>query len=106
MEWTPFEGIGHVQIYNRSTPKEGIDRCKDAQIIITNKFVIDEAFVNSCTDIKFICVAATGYNNIDLDACRKRGIKVSNVSSYSTSSVTQHVFALILHLYNLSLIHI
>ena len=89
-----------VNIFNRSSRTEAIERCKDAEIVITNKFVVDEGFLSACPTVKFICVAATGYNNIDLPACKKRNILISNVSSYSTSSVTQHVFSLILHLFN------
>ncbi len=92
--------MGIVKIFNRSTRQEGIDRCRTSDLIITNKFVVDKTFLNECPNIKFICVAATGYNNIDIEECKKRNIVVSNVGDYSSASVAQLVFAFILHILN------
>lgn len=100
MNWDAFEGIGHVNIFNRSTKDEGIARCQDSDVVICNKFLIGADFLRSCPHVKLICVAATGYNNVDVNLCKEKEIVVSNVSSYSTSSVAQHVFSLILHIYN------
>ena len=69
-----------------------------AEVLVTNKVVIDESVLQHCKHLELICVAATGVNNIDLDAARQRGIKVCNVRAYATSSVAQHVFSLILAL--------
>ncbi len=65
-----------------------------------NKFNVTEAFLSECTNLKCVCVAATGYNNIDIIAVNKRNIKVCNVAGYSTDGVAQHVFALLLHIIN------
>ena len=73
-------------------------RIAGAAVAVTNKVVIDGAVMGACPDLRLICVAATGTNNVDLEAARQRGIAVSNVTRYATSSVVQHVFALILAL--------
>ena len=71
---------------------------QQAEILVSNKVMIDRAVIESCENLKLICVAATGVNNVDLVAAKKRGIKVCNVRAYATASVTQHVFSLILSL--------
>jgi len=69
-----------------------------AAVAVTNKVVIDRAVMAACPGLRLICVAATGTNNVDLEAARQRGVAVSNVTGYATPSVVQHVFALILAL--------
>ena len=71
---------------------------KQAEILVSNKVMIDRAVIASCKKLKLICVAATGVNNVDLVAAQEHGIKVCNVRAYATASVTQHVFSLILSL--------
>ena len=71
---------------------------QQAEILVSNKVMIDRAVIESCENLKFICVAATGVNNVDLIAAKERGIKVCNARAYATASVTQHVFSLILSL--------
>jgi glycerate dehydrogenase len=71
---------------------------KQAEILVSNKVMIDRAVIESCENLKLICVAATGVNNVDLVAAQEYGIKVCNVRAYATASVTQHVFSLILSL--------
>ncbi|MBT5228685.1 MAG: D-2-hydroxyacid dehydrogenase [Methylococcales bacterium] len=73
-------------------------RIADAQTIITNKVILDEAAFNAAPLLKHVCIAATGLNNIDLNAAKQRGIQVDNVTHYCTESVVQHVFSLILAL--------
>ena len=76
------------------TPYEKIlERASEADILIVNKTKIDEYIINKLDNLKFVCVAATGYNNVDTINLRRRGIPVSNVSGYSTFSVAQQVFA-------------
>lgn len=70
----------------------------DAQIIVTNKIVISREVMTDCPQLKLICVAATGVNNVDIEAARQKQIKVCNVRAYATASVAQHVFSLILAL--------
>ena len=71
---------------------------QQAEILVSNKVMIDRAVIESCKNLKLICVAATGVNNVDLIAAQEHGIKVCNVRAYATASVTQHVFSLILSL--------
>ncbi|MFN2349196.1 MAG: 2-hydroxyacid dehydrogenase [Thioalkalivibrio sp.] len=73
-------------------------RIAQAQVVITNKVVVDRAAMEAAPKLKLICVAATGTNNVDLEAARERGITVCNVRDYGTDSVVQHVFTLILAL--------
>ena len=71
---------------------------QQAEILVSNKVMIDRAVIESCENLKLICVAATGVNNVDLIAAQEHGIKVCNARAYATASVTQHVFSLILSL--------
>jgi glycerate dehydrogenase len=68
-------------------------RIADADVVITNKVVIDAAMLRQCSQLRLICIAATGTNNVDLEAARALGITVSNVTGYATPAVVQHVFA-------------
>jgi glycerate dehydrogenase len=79
-------------------PSRVIDRIVDADILISNKVRLDAAALESAQRLKLVCIAATGTNNIDLDACRQRNITVSNVTGYATASVVEHVFAQVLNL--------
>lgn len=83
------------------TPYEQVsERLKGVAIAITNKVVIDRAAINACPHLKLICVAATGMNNIDLKAADENNIMVKNVTGYSTNSVVQVAWGMILHLIN------
>ena len=73
-------------------------RISDCEVVITNKVVIGEQEINQAPQLKLILLAATGTDNVDLDACREKGITVCNVREYSTPSVVQHTFTLILNL--------
>lgn len=76
-----------------------IQHCiEGAEIVVSNKVVLDREVIANSKKLKLICVAATGFNNVDIDAARQQGIKVCNVRAYATSSVAQHVFSLILSL--------
>ncbi len=77
---------------------ETAERIRDAEIVITNKVVIDAALMGEAENLKLICVAATGTNNVDLQAAKAHNIMVTNVTGYGTPSVVQHVFAMILAL--------
>ena len=90
--------FGELKLYD-STPNDMIvDRIKDADIVIPNKCLLTDKVLENAPNIKLICEAATGYNNIDIDYCKERGIPVCNVSGYFTDNVAQHTFALLLHL--------
>ncbi|MBK8621071.1 MAG: D-2-hydroxyacid dehydrogenase [Saprospiraceae bacterium] len=96
LDFSPLYDLGNCTIYDRTTPEELSERVKEATIIIVNKFLINEQSLAFMPHVKYICVAATGYNNIDIAAVREKNIPVSNVRDYSTESVVQHVFASIL----------
>ncbi len=96
--WTPIETHGETVIYDR-TPKElTLERAKDADILLTNKTVLNRDIIFSLPKLKYIGVLATGYNIVDTDAARERGIPVTNVPSYGTDAVAQFAMALLLEL--------
>ena len=87
-----------VEIYQKTAPNETQKRIKDADIVVTNKVVISKEIMQESPKLKLICVAATGMNNVDIEAAKKFGIDVRNVAGYSTASVVQHTFAMLLYL--------
>lgn len=93
-----FNDFGFVEIYQTTSKDEVIDRVKDKTIIITNKVVINKEVMDNAPYLKLICVAATGYNNIDIEYAKQKGIAVTNVAGYSTNSVVQHTFAMLFYL--------
>ena len=84
--------------YDRTAPEEVVERLKGADIAVSNKVPIKRAEIEALPDLKMICIPATGYDRFDLDACRERGIVVSNVRGYEINTVPEHTFALILAL--------
>ncbi|RUM68891.1 MAG: D-2-hydroxyacid dehydrogenase [Sulfurospirillum sp.] len=92
-----IEAFGEVTAYPFTRPEERLARVQNSDIVITNKVVIDKEIMQN-SDIKLICVAATGMNNIDLDYAKERSIPVKNVAGYSTPSVVQTTFAMALYL--------
>ncbi len=94
-----FNNFGNFIAYDTILTKNDLlQKTKNANIIITNKIVIDKIVINNAKYLKLICVAATGTNNIDLDYANKKGIIVKNVAGYSTKSVVQHTFTLLFYL--------
>ncbi len=92
--------LGNIEVYDHTAPEEVIQRASGKQVIITNKVVVDREVIDALPDLKLICVAATGTSNIDLEYAREKGITVRNVVSYSTDSVAQSTFAMLLYLLN------
>lgn len=90
---------GQVKIYDRTQPDQILERAADAEYVFTNKVVIDASTMAALPRLRFVGVLATGYNIIDIEAARARGIVVANVPAYSTESVAQMVFA---HLLNIT----
>lgn len=91
--------FGEVTYYAQTkTPAETIERIADNEIILVNKVPITEEILAACPNIKLICVQATGYNIVDVDACAKRGIPVTNVPTYGTDAVAQFTLALMLEI--------
>jgi len=95
-----FDKFGKVEIYSTTNKDETIARIAAAEIIITNKVVIGRNELNQAPKLKLICVAATGFNIIDLVAAKEKSVVVANVKNYSTDAVAQHTFGLILALQN------
>lgn len=91
-----FNTLGQVQIYETTLPTQTLTRVKDADIVITNKVVIDKEIMEN-SNIKLICISATGTNNVDLEYAKDKGIQVKNVAGYSTASVAQVTISLVLH---------
>lgn len=85
------------QMYDQCAPEVLPDRLKEAQIVLTNKVRFNKATFDCAPDLSLICVAATGYDHIDLDMAKARKVRVCNVAHYSTNAVTQHTLALILN---------
>ncbi len=94
--WLAVEQLGRLTVYPDTDSDQIIERCLAAEIIVTNKVVIDAATIEQLPALKFISVTATGFNVVDVAAARDRNIPVSNVPVYGTDSVAQHVFACLL----------
>lgn len=101
LSYQRFEELAELAWYER-TPYERIaERIGDAELVITNKCMLDRSVLSQCPNVKYVGIIATGYNNIDLDYATERGITVTNVPAYSTKGVAQLVFAYILDAYNM-----
>lgn len=100
LSWDKISTLGEIEIFDRSTDAELIDRCIDANIVLTNKVSFNKELIEKLPNLKLIAVTATGYNIIDIEAATKNGVVVCNVPDYGTDSVAQHTFALILELAN------
>lgn len=87
-----LENLGNVSIYSTSNADNVAERIKDAEVVITNKVVLDKAVLSQATSLKLICIAATGMNNVDLEYARENDIAVKNAVDYSTKSVAQFTF--------------
>src|SRR3989442_14511482 len=98
LSWAPLERLGKCAIYDRSSPKEILTRAADAEIVVTNKAVLSREHIFALPKLKYIGVTATGYNIVDIEAARERGILVCNVPAYGTRSVAQMTVALLLEL--------
>ncbi len=89
-----ISAFGDVTSYPNTTAADVKEKIKDAEIIIANKAPLNEETLESAPCVRLICEFATGYDNVDLAYCKRRGIKVANVVNYSTDAVAQHTFAL------------
>lgn len=98
LDWKELEKLGKVTIYDRTNDEDIVKRAADAQIVLTNKTPFTKETLLQLPNLKYIGVLATGYNIIDIEAANEQGIVVTNVPTYSTRSVTQLVFALLLEL--------
>lgn len=100
LSWEQFENFGELIIYESTPQEEVVNRAKDADAILINKIKITSEILEQLPKLRYIGELATGYNNIDLEAASQRNIVVSNIPAYSTMSVAQHAFALLLNVTN------
>ena len=98
LNWDGFEALGELTVYDRTLPSELMQRAAGAEVLITNKTLITAENMADLPELKYIGVLATGYNVVDIDAAKDRGIVVTNIPAYSTASVAQMVFAHILNI--------
>jgi glycerate dehydrogenase len=100
LSWEGLSTCGEYEIHDFTPEEQVVERGRPADILLVNKVVLGKDELAQLPNLKCICVTATGYNNVDLQAARERGIPVCNAVGYSTDSVAQHVFALLLALTN------
>ena len=98
LSWDELKALGECVIYDRTAPSEVAERLAGAEVALTNKVVITAEHMKALPELKYIGVMATGYNVVDIEAARNRGVVVTNIPAYSTSSVAQMVFAHILNI--------
>lgn len=96
ISWEPFRQFGELVVYERTPKEQLLQRIGDADAVLTNKARIDADVMAACPNLKYVGELATGYNNIDVDAARARGVVVTNIPAYSTADVVQMTFALLL----------
>ncbi|NLN55626.1 MAG: hypothetical protein GX148_04910 [Clostridiales bacterium] len=94
---SPLNNLGEVVIYKSTRPEEVAGRLSGIDVVMINKVKLNETNLQD-TNIKLICIAATGYDNVDIEYCRKRGIAVTNMVGYSTDSVCQVTLSMVLSL--------
>ncbi len=96
LDWGALQALGECTIHPRIAPAETVRVAAEAAVLISNKVILGRDHLAALPALRYIGVTATGYNNVDVAAARERGIVVTNVPAYSTRSVAQHVFALLL----------
>ena len=99
VDMSEIDKLGEVTVYPATTVETAVEHIGDADIIIANKAPINEETIGKCPNVKMVCEFATGFDNVDLDYCRKRNIAVTNVVDYCTDSVAQHTFAMALFVF-------
>ena len=105
ISWEKIESFGDLTVYDVTSPDQLVERAKGAQICITNKTAFTAEVIEQLPDLKYIGVLATGYNVVDLKACTRHGITVTNVPDYSTFATAQMTVALLLELTNNAGLH-
>lgn len=98
LSWESLEKIADVDVYERTSPEDVISRCRGAEIVLTNKVVLNSTILNMLPRLQYIGVLATGYNMVDLEQATRQNIVVTNIPAYSTESVAQMVFSHILNI--------
>lgn len=100
LSWDTLREMGELVVYDRTKPEQLIERANGAEVLLTNKVVIDANVMSGLTSLRYIGVLATGYNVVDIEEARRRGIAVTNIPAYSTMSVAQMVMAHLLNITN------
>lgn len=98
LSWERLEALGECTVYPRTTDEQLLERAANAEILLTNKVIINRTTIEALPQLKYIGVLATGYNVVDVAAAKEHGIVVTNIPAYSTPSVAQMVFAHILNI--------
>lgn len=105
LSWEPIEKLGEVVVYDRTEAEKIVERVGDAEVILVNKVPMTKETMEKLPNLKYIGVTATGFDVIDVEAAKELGIRVTNVSGYSTDAVAQHTFALLLDIINRVAMH-
>lgn len=100
LTWDPIKALGHLTVYDRTSDQEIIRRAANADIILTNKTILTAGTLQSLPKLKYIGILSTGYNVVDIEAAKGKGIVVCNIPTYSTDSVAQMTFAHLLNITN------
>lgn len=98
LDWAPIQSLGDVTFHDRTSPDQLLNRIRDAEVVLVNKVKLSRETLEQLPKLRYIGVTATGYDVIDIAAAREKGIVVTNVKGYSTDSVAQLTFALLLEL--------
>ncbi len=98
LSWSGMEELGEVTVYDRTPAELIVERIGDAEIVYTNKTPVSKSTLEACPAIKYIGVLATGYNVVDVEAAKEKGILVSSIPAYGTEAVAQFTIALLLEL--------
>ncbi|MBQ6190766.1 MAG: D-2-hydroxyacid dehydrogenase [Bacteroidaceae bacterium] len=105
LSWDGLKAFGELKVYERTKPEELLERAKDAEVLLTNKVIIDAKAMAALPHLRYIGVLATGYNVVDIEEAHRRGIAVTNIPAYSTMSVAQMVMAHLLNITNQVALH-
>ena len=100
LSWEKLKAMGDLRVYPRTAPHQISSRIADAEVVYFSKLNMTKEIMDAHPSIKFMCVTATGTDNLDIAAAKKRGIACTNVPEYATDAVAQHTFALILEATN------
>ncbi len=100
LSWQALEALADCSFYAQTSIEEVVPRCREAELVLTNKVMFTADVLNQLPNLKYIGVLATGYNVVDIAAACQRGIVVTNIPTYGTASVAQHVFAHLLNITN------
>jgi glycerate dehydrogenase len=105
LDWSALRALGDVELHDRTPPDQLLVRARDAQALLVNKVALTREVLATLPALRYVGVLATGYNIVDVEAARERGIVVTNIPTYGTHSVAQHAIALLLHLTNQVALH-